>query len=129
MSNSFDRVPDEAHETLSAVLAAMADELTRTATDVETLGETLSGRITDPEALRKSYNIQAFDLLSQAVQAQARLLRRLSTLPHAEIPANMAGMIADVPFSQTRQRLLAAVNGAVPPAVDDAHDDAEVNWF
>jgi hypothetical protein len=129
MSNSFDGGNGAERNGLSTILAAIAGELGSAASDLASLGESLSGGMSDPEVLRKNYDLQAFDALSQAVHAQARLLRRLSECDREGAHADIATMIEDVPFLKTRQRLLAAVNGSALPAASDETDDTEVNWF
>jgi hypothetical protein len=129
MSNSSDGGKAAEDKRLPAVLGAIADELARTGSDLARLGELLSRNLSDPEALRKSYDFQAFDALSQAVAAQARLLRRLSECESGGFAENFAAMVEDIPFSYTRQRMIAAANGVTEAVIPDEADDAEVSWF
>lgn len=136
MSRCSEAVPEDAvgvaanGENISRLLAAIADELAHTAGQVVKLGETLSDDMMKSDQSRESYDLQDFDAISQAVQAQARLLKRLAETGAATSRARMTTLIDDIPFSNVRQRLYAVANGnspAAPPA--DEKSDSEVSWF
>ena len=115
---------------LSSLLAAIADELARTAGEVVKLGELLSDQTNTGERPREPYGLQAFDRLSQAVQAQARLLKRLAEHSAGSSRARIQTSIEEVPFFQVRQRLLAAADGVTSEQRNiDQQDDDDVSWF
>jgi ATPase subunit of ABC transporter with duplicated ATPase domains len=136
MSRCSEAVPEDAAgvaangEDVSRLLAAIADELAHTAGEVVKLGETLSGDMTNSDQSRGSYDLQVFDALSQAVQAQAQLLKRLAELGAAASRARITALIDDIPFSNVRQRLRAVANGnPLEAPLTDEKSDSEVSWF
>jgi len=115
---------------MSSLLDAIADELARTASDVAKLGELLSDDMIKQERLSGTYDLQAFDTFSQAVQAQANLLKRLAEAGADWSRSQVTAMIEDVPFSQVRRRLKRAACGAsAETLLPDEPNDTEVSWF
>jgi hypothetical protein len=108
-------------DALLAFLRLICEELQSLAFDIANLGEILSGD-GEPEVEKNpTYELQAFDLLSQRVLAQARLLHgveHLHSRQTSDWKARADALIQAVPFHAQRQRLAAALEGHQFSAVD-----------
>lgn len=114
-------------------LAAVTAEVEMIAGEIVDLGDKLAACAVEESAGVPHADMQKFDLISQNAQAQARLLAAIVcnlSAGGSKDDESLRAAIGSVPFHRSRQRLLAALDGACGEGGEaEDLDDQETDWF